>query len=63
MESSVDEDEEKKTGRDLFKKKVSKSYFFNNFSSDSEYNDDESEEEDEDVHEQNVFNQQNAFGL
>lgn len=63
MESSVDEEEEKKLGRDLFKKKVAKNFFYNYNSSGSEYSEEESEEEDEEAHEQNVFNQQNAFGM
>lgn len=63
MESSVDEEEHKRTGRDLFKKKVPKNYFLNHNSSGSDEESDEESEEDENAHEQNVFNQQNAFGM
>lgn len=60
----LDEDNAK-TGRDLFRQKVTKrNVFFNNgygSEDDSEYS--ESESEESDAHEQQVFNQQNAFGM
>lgn len=56
MESSVDEEEHKRTGRDLFKKKVPKNYFLNHNSSGSDEESDEESEENENAHEQNVFN-------
>ncbi len=63
MESDEGEDGVKiDTGKNLFRGKVKKSTMWQNYGSEDESDQDE-ESEDESAHEQNVFNNQNAFGM
>ena len=65
MASDEDSEEEKvDTGKDLFKKQAKNRHFGYGSEDDDYDSEDGSEsEESEDHHEQNVFNNQNAFGM
>ena len=61
VEMECDDDKPTDTGRDLFKKRKVGQLLFDY--DDEEESDKDSDESEDSQHEQNVFNQQNAFGM